>query len=208
MRPVAGYLHTNGLIRNNNLHFQRDNGLKFGKKTSYPQGRCLTTQAIYPAISASDFLRAVLQGESSLTNTGITMPVSMSATLTGNGTLTPDAEVGKTMWATITGAGSLSGDARMTVSMSATLDAGARPSAFDITQEILQAEASLYNAPGTIGNKINSAGAAGDPWGVDLSTYPPGTAGNIIYSLDPQTLADAILTDPRLLTVAKFLGLK
>lgn len=45
--------------------------------------------------------------------------------------------------------------------------------------DVLNALASEYNRPGTIGQKINGAGSAGDPW-----------------------------SDSRALTVAKFLGLK
>ena len=47
--------------------------------------------------------------------------------------------------------------------MGATLDAGARPSAFDIAQEIWQSQAANYNAAGTMGEKLNGAGSAGDP---------------------------------------------
>lgn len=38
---------------------------------------------------------------------------------------------------------------------------GASPSAFDITQSVLNAIASSYNIPGTVGAKINSAGSGG-----------------------------------------------
>lgn len=46
---------------------------------------------------------------------------------------------------------------------------GAVPSAFDIAQAVLNAVASSYNIPGTIGEKINDAGAGGDPWAVDIN---------------------------------------
>ena len=93
--------------------------------------------------------------------------------------------------------------------ISLTVNVGAVPSAFDITQSVLNAVASQYNYPGTIGNKINSSASAGDPWGTPLpGTYPPGSAGALLGGMDPQEMANAILTDPRFLTVAKFLGLK
>lgn len=207
-RPVAGYLRTNGLVRNNNLAERRDNGLRFGKLVSYPQGVQNAARAIVPTISASDFIRVVMRGDSSLLNTGITVPMVMATTISGEGTLTPNAEVGKTMSVTISGEGSISGDARVAVSMAVNMDAGARPSAFDIMQEVWQAKAVGFPDPTTMGGKVNAAGTAGDPWSADISGYPPGTAGYALYSLDPQQLADAILNDPRLLTVAKFLGLK
>jgi hypothetical protein len=39
------------------------------------------------------------------------------------------------------------------------------------------ASAALYNVSGTMGQKLNSAGTAGDPWTADLSLYASGTAG-------------------------------
>jgi hypothetical protein len=78
-----------------------------------------------------------------------------------------------------------------------------------IVNGVWNAIAANYNDPGTTGNKLNSASAAGDPWTADLpGSYPEGTAGYILGTLDAEALADAIMTDPRLLTVAKFLGLK
>lgn len=37
--------------------------------------------------------------------------------------------------------------------------------------------ASAHNATGTMGNKMNSAGSAGDPWAADPATFVTGTAG-------------------------------
>lgn len=50
------------------------------------------------------------------------------------------------------------------------------------------------NDVGTMGEKLNDAGSAGDPWATDTSTYTtPGTFGFLVK---------------KLLTVGKFLGLK
>lgn len=56
---------------------------------------------------------------------------------------------------------------------------GATPSAYDIAQAVWGQVAVSVNIPGTTGEKLNGAGSSGDPW-----------------------------TDPRALTVGKFLGLK
>lgn len=208
MRVAGGFYADRFLRRNAVLRKLSDNAAAFGQYTSFPQGYQSLDRSYIPTFKLSDFIRAHISGDSSILNLGITVPMSMSATVSGEGFLTPNAEVGKTMQATIVGTGNLSGDARNIVSMSATIDAGARPSAFDIMQEVWQAKASGFPDPTTMGGKLNSAGTAGDPWGTDLSSYPPGTAGNLLYSLDPQQLADAILNDPKMLTVAKFLGLK
>jgi hypothetical protein len=66
--------------------------------------------------------------------------------------------------ATFAGEGFIDADITAAGRMSATLDAGARPSAFDIAQEVWQAQATSYNAAGTMGEKLNDAGSAGNPW--------------------------------------------
>lgn len=206
---IAGGDYADRFFRRNlKLRKLSNNAGAFGQYTSFPQGYQDVSKSYIPSFRLTDFIRAHISGSSDLINTGIIVPMVMSATVSGEGFLTPDAEVGKTLQATLIGVGSLGGDARNIVTMSATIDAGARPSAFDIAQEVWQSQKTSYNTVGTMGKAVNDAGAAGDPWGTDISTYPPGTAGYVLYSLDPQTLATAIMTDPRLLTVAKYLGLK
>lgn len=187
-----------------------DNAGAFGQYTSFPQGYQDLSRSYIPSFRLTNFIRAHISGSSDLINLGVTVPVTMGATVSGEGFLYPDAEVGKTMSATITGVGNLSGDPRNIVSMSANIDAGARPSAFDIAQEVWQGQKSQYNAPGTMGNAVNSAGSSGDPWSTDLDagSYPVGSAGYYLKQMSAQELADAIMNDPRFLTVAKFLGLK
>lgn len=64
-----------------------------------------------------------------------------------------------------------------------------------LARAVWTALATDYNASGTMGAKMNAAGAAADPWAVELpGAYADGTAGKIIGS--------------KLLTVARFLGLK
>lgn len=51
----------------------------------------------------------------------------------------------------------------------------------DVAEAVLDATASSHNTAGTIGNKINSAGSAGDPWSTALpGSYGSGTAGKIV----------------------------
>jgi hypothetical protein len=72
-------------------------------------------------------------------------------------------------------------DMRGKAHLSATIEIGSRPSAFDIIQAVLNAVASQYNIPGTIGNKINSAASAGDPWSAELpGSYTGDEAGKMI----------------------------
>jgi hypothetical protein len=119
----------------------------------------------------------------------------MSATMDGEGTLDADATMGYCMDATMDGVGVFDADIMALGHMGATMDAGASPSAFDIAQEVWQSQATGYNAPGTMGGKVNAAGAAGNPWeALVASNQSPGTFGELVAR--------------KMLTVAKFLGLK
>lgn len=63
-----------------------------------------------------------------------------------------------------------------------------------IAEAIWGSLAASFNAAGTMGEKINDAGSGGDPWATATSTYTtPGTFGYLVQ---------------KLLTVAKFIGLK
>ena len=62
---------------------------------------------------------------------------------------------------------------------------------------ILGSSASSWNSPGTIGDAINDASDAGDPWGANLpSTYPPGTAGYIIGALIDAAISSRLPSGP------------
>lgn len=53
-----------------------------------------------------------------------------------------------------------------------------------IVAAVWSALAADYNESGTMGNKLNGAGSAGDPWTTDLSTYnTPGTAGKTMKQI-------------------------
>lgn len=68
-------------------------------------------------------------------------------------------------------------------------------SANALAAAVWQALAASFNDPGTMGEKLNSASSAGDPWGTLLpGAYGDGTAGKILGS--------------KVLTSGKFLALK
>lgn len=136
-----------------------NNGLAFGMKVGKPYGYNGLNGILLPQ-QPGGFIRATLSGESTFLAT-ISSVANMHATLTGEGTLTPGANLAFNMYCTLIGEGNLTPDLKAKAWMWATLDAGARPSAFDIAQEILNAQASQYNNTGTIGQKINSAASGG-----------------------------------------------
>ncbi len=121
---------------------------------------------------------------------------SLVCNLSGAGTLSATGAKGFNLTCNLSGQGAVSSTIRAKGWMRCAISIGAQPSAFDIAQAVLNAAASQYNLPGTIGNKINSASAAGDPWTAELpGSYPPGTAGNIVgnpSSSDALTLGQFI----------------
>ena len=69
-----------------------------------------------------------------------------------------------------------------------------------VASAVLDATAASYNTAGTIGNKINSAASAGDPWSTAVpGAYSAGSAGYILGNGVPlatatqQSIADTIL---------------
>jgi len=66
---------------------------------------------------------------------------------------------------------------------------GASPSAYDIAQAVLNAAASSYNIPGTIGEKINDSGSASNPWATDLGGK---TAGDRLKDADDQSFLASV----------------
>lgn len=131
--------------------------LKYGGIAATIKGGGLLTTA---DISAIGVLSANLEGSGTITQATLNGGVNLVATLTGGGDLVVST---------------ISAKANMTC----IIRIGANPSAFDISQAIWGAIAAQNDEPGTMGNKLNSAGGAADPW-----------------------------ADPKALTVGKFLGLK
>jgi hypothetical protein len=70
---------------------------------------------------------------------------------------------------------------------------GARPSAFDIVQEILNAQSSQYDNPNTIGEKINSSGSSGNPWTEVIESGL--TAGEVMKIIAAVLAGKTIITD-------------
>ena len=85
----------------------------------------------------------------------------------------------------------LSGDADITISPTGTIKAvgylsgqstnETEFSADALARAVWEAVASDFNTAGTMGQKLNGAGSAGDPWGTDIDgVYAAGTAGDYL----------------------------
>lgn len=61
---------------------------------------------------------------------------------------------------------------------------GAQPSAFDIAQAIWQASSTQYNVSGSMGEKLNNASSAGNPWSAaPESNQAPDSMGAVIDAI-------------------------
>lgn len=112
------------------------NARAFGKFTSQPQGYQSAFRALVPCYGASGFMSARLLGEGTMTG-AVTAVGNMSATLEGAGDMTANGNMAWNASATLAGESTMTPGLTSVGWMSANLDAGARPSAFDIAQEVL-----------------------------------------------------------------------
>jgi hypothetical protein len=160
-------------------------------------------------------ITSTLTGSGEITNAAGSLIVSGLADLVGTGAITGSLIGIATATATLAGQGDITaalgalgnltsaiiGTGTITTSITATgtmtADIGGEGDAVtpaSVAAAVWEAVASAYNTAGTMGNKLNSAGAAGDPWGTSLpGTYSSGTAGYILGTLSGPTYAQAQL---------------
>lgn len=108
--------------------------------------------------------------------------LNASATLAGHGDFTASLGALAGAIAELSGTGSMTGATTAKASLSADIYVNqSTASVNEIVSAVWNAVASEYNTSGTMGQKLNGAGSAGDPWGTDLDAYTtPGTAGALM----------------------------
>jgi hypothetical protein len=126
-------------------------------------------------------LEVTMEGTGDLTAIGGGL-LEAIVTMAGDGTLT--AAIGATAGLTVTmaGVGTLVANPSGTGEMVLEIYVNESQATVDqIVAAVWSALAAEYNVSGTMGNKLNGAGSAGDPWTTDLSSYnTAGTAGKIV----------------------------
>lgn len=147
------------------------------ERVSFPSG--LSKSAFYFPLKDGG-IRVTLSGGSTLTGV-IQGPANMLATLNGSGTIVPPTLFDtRTLEVTLTGGGNIVlAEIGAIANMRCVIKIGAQPTAFDIAQAIWGALSEQYDVTGTMGNKLNSAGAAGNPW-TDTADYAAGTKGALL----------------------------
>lgn len=156
------------------------------------------------------FGTADLEGSGTITNAAAGLIVEMIASLVGSGTLTASISGQLTAIANLVGSGDLTAAAGALAGMVADLNGSgtltasqqalgqmtatifvnqSEASVEQIVEAVWNAFAAEYNISGTMGQKLNGAGSAGDPWTTDLTLYTtPGTAGQIVKDTPDQLL--------------------
>jgi hypothetical protein len=139
----------------------------FGTDSSYPEG-FNNIKAIDMPLDEVATVACVIYGDSLLTTTAQTRE-SVASTITGNGSFTATVNEGVNVVVTVTGEGTLTPTLQNREVVKVTIDAGSRPSAFDIAQELLGSSA---DGTLTVGQafKIMLAALAGKVSGAGTST--------------------------------------
>lgn len=108
--------------------------------------------------------------------------VNMACGLAGSGDVTAAMGALAFCVAALSGSGSLASDLRGKLSMSSDIYVNqAEETVQQIVDAVWNALAAEYDLTGTMGEKLNGAGSAGDPWTTDLSSYNTAqTAGKIL----------------------------
>lgn len=134
-------------------------------------------------------LISTLTGSGALT-TSMVGVVQMASTLIGQGNITAGLGLLANCIANLQGSASMTNTLRADAYMSANIFVNQSDATVgQIVYAIWNAIATEYNNSGTMGNKLNGAGSAGDPWTTDLSSYnTDGTAGKKLKDLKNASL--------------------
>lgn len=138
------------------------------------------------AMAGSGSLTASIQGRLNAT-LDMTGSGGLTAAMTGLGNMVLDALGQGDLDATIAAFGDMEIDLVVTGTGLSTANVGAA---------VWQALAASFNSPGTMGEKLNDAGSAANPWTEDLSgPQTAGTAGHMLKIVQ-QILRNKQITDP------------
>lgn len=160
LRPLGGALLTRGAWRVAQTQGLKEHFSGFGQITSMPQGYQSAARAIIPTLQESGNMAVAFLGVGTF-SAQATVVESMTVAFMGEGTFSPNAQHAVTLTVNFSGEGTFGVSGRQLEQMAVAFDAGSRPSAFDIAQEVWQGLAASYNAPGTMGEKLNDSGGGG-----------------------------------------------
>lgn len=117
--------------------------------------------------------------------------LEMASALAGSGDLTSSLGLIAFVVSELTGSGTVSGTFFGTASLEADISSSSTLSPENLAAAVWNSIAASFNTAGTMGNKMNSAASAGDPWSTPLpGAYLSTEAGGILAQI--QTLVDEL----------------
>lgn len=124
-------------------------------------------------------LVATLAGSGTLGGS-LSLSLAMTASIGGSGSLSGTMGLIINMMSTLAGAGSITGNLKGTARLEANIYVNSGTASLnEQVAAFWGAIANSYNDPGTMGEKLNDAGSASNPW-ADTSTYAAGTKGALL----------------------------
>lgn len=179
--------------------------------TTYANG----TGSLSGSLALGKIMEANLSGSGDL-SASMSLITSIAAALSGSGTLSGSLSTTLSLAANLIGSGSLSGSLSMLIPLAAALSGSgaitanlkgnldmeadiyvnqSQATVDQIVAAVWNAVAADYNTSGTMGQKLNGAGSAGDPWTTDLSAYNTAdTAGLILKQAKAKAALAAALS--------------
>lgn len=108
--------------------------------------------------------------------------LEMAAALAGEGDLTSSLSLIAFVVSEVTGSGTVAGTFFGTASLAADITSSSTLSPESLAAAVWNSIAASFNTAGTMGNKMNSAASAGDPWSTTLPASYTGTQAGAILS--------------------------
>lgn len=122
---------------------------------------------------------------------GLVGKLEMASALAGSGDLTASLNLIAFVVSELTGSGTMSGTFFGTASLASDISSSSTLSPENLAAAVWNSIAASFNTAGTMGNKMNSAASAGDPWSTPLpGSYLSTEAGGILAQI--QTLVDEL----------------
>ena len=145
---------------------------------------------IGPSLSLVIQLAVSILGEATL-SASLVGKLEMASTMAGSGDLTSSLSLIANVVTEMAGSGTIEGVPFGIADMSATFSSSSTLSPENLAAAVWDSVAAAFNTAGTMGNKLNSAASAGDPWGTALpGSYLSTEAGGILAQI--QTLVDEL----------------
>lgn len=145
---------------------------------------------VNPSLSLVILLAASILGASTL-SASLVGKLEMASAMAGSGNLTSALSLIANVVTEMSGSGTVSATAFGTADMSATFSSSSTLSPENLAAAVWNSVAAAFNTAGTMGNKLNSAASAGDPWGTALpGSYLSTEAGGILARI--QELVDEL----------------